>query len=184
MPVIFTQKDATAQLIALRLGYESLKSAAALVGTDVHQCVSGVVTSLDYTLPTSDELVVDTDEADGYVVFGENLVAVLQNHMADDVSHSAKDAAGLAAVDGYHIDVTSTATINSSFIDTLNYLKGVYHEHMPRADIHVNADVVNYVSADDATDEDTAVTLALDLKAQFNAHIADGPDIDLVKVLE
>lgn len=86
--------------------------------------------------------------------------------------HSSADNADVVSA-GTYPSATSTATR----VARVNALKAAYNLHRVKgtgASIHINApgDTVNTLATADATDDETALTLALALKVALNAHEA------------
>lgn len=78
----------------------------------------------------------------------------------------------LDAVEAYE-DLPNGAGALTSIITLVNELKLDYEAHRVLAASHPTPDTVNAVTADDAIDKASAITLANDVKRQFNAHVAD-----------
>jgi len=70
----------------------------------------------------------------------------------------------------------------------LNEVKAQFTAHMADDTVHVAADVTNAVSAADATNQATAITLANELKTDLNGHFADaghrGSETDTVNSVD
>jgi hypothetical protein len=58
----------------------------------------------------------------------------------------------------------------ASLVLLVNGLKAIYEIHRIRIGVHVLSDVVNVITAPNATDLETSITLANDLRSVFNQH--------------
>lgn len=58
-----------------------------------------------------------------------------------------------------------------SVCSTLNYLKEVFNSHIIGVDAHINADLVNNVVSPDASDWNSAATLAGEIQSKYNSHL-------------
>jgi hypothetical protein len=78
------------------------------------------------------------------------------------------------------MNATASATTTATRIARVNAIKAAYNAHRvlgsgasPAIHINVGGDTTNIVTAADATDDETALTLALEIKTKLNAHDAN-----------
>lgn len=156
-------------VIALVKAFNSLQDATLVDGyhRNLTQLTSGDFETVGgITLTT---LTVTADDAtgldDGYVL-ANNIQGVLSVHMRDDQAHLIVDSDNLAIVDGY--EPADSAT---SLYSLLNGCKAAFNLHRVASGVHLNDDSGNVVTAADATDTSSAVTLANEMKQMVNLHV-------------
>ncbi len=140
---------------------------------------TAIGTADNYTLPNSNVKFVFTPGATDLTALNTLINELFTDFNAHVILttgtvHSNADNADVISA-GTYPSATSTATR----IARVNAIKAAYALHRVKGSggspaIHINAsgDTVNIVTAADATDDETALTLALDIKAKFNAHDA------------
>jgi hypothetical protein len=80
--------------------------------------------------------------------------------------HGTADTAGKVSGTTY-----PTATDTATRVARINALRAAYEIHrVKESGVHAVADTVHYITAANAVDDETALALALDLKAKLNAH--------------
>lgn len=132
--------------------FNAIDQAAQMIGTLVgpFNISSGVNDNLQLTV-------------DGYN-FGVTLPGGSAVPLADVVT----------AVNDAYLAVASPADITAmttSLVAVVNELKAVYNTHIASSTYHLNADTVNAVSAANAVDLPSAITLVNNILTEYNAHL-------------
>jgi hypothetical protein len=111
------------------------------------------------------------------LVLSKQIVGAARKHAASTEAHKAADTALDAA-----ITVNSCDTL-AHCITNLNAVKAWYNTHRASTTYHYNADATNSVTAADAaTTQAQADTLANDIKAKWNLHLASGASIGVPRL--
>jgi hypothetical protein len=92
--------------------------------------------------------------------------ADLLAHFANAVAHNSADATAAALI------TSGVPATQAAAITVLNECRLAWASHLANATAHDSKDLVNGLTAVAATTGQTAVTLALELKADINAHLA------------
>lgn len=69
------------------------------------------------------------------------------------------------------LQALAAATTEGTAVAAVNACKALHNAHLASTDAHVSADSTNTSSSSNATNEATAITLANELKGDFNAHV-------------
>lgn len=101
------------------------------------------------------------------ITSANNIRQVLNQHMADAVSHVAADSTNTVST-ALAVDLTTTEAL-------LNACKTAFNAHIALAASHVFADALNTVATANATDLPSSEALANALKAAINLHLASAP---------
>lgn len=143
---------------------------------DMLQLRAGAIYHASRTPPIDDDIN-SSDGYDGYdapSVRINNYVDRYHEHIASVVDSTTGVGAHLSA-DATNVVTAPVATgALSTVIDRCNDLKAKYNLHRVSTVFHPVADNVNEVTAADATDLASALTLMSDLFTQLNAHFAGG----------
>lgn len=101
------------------------------------------------------------------IALANEIKAVYNTHVRDRSAHSSVFSAALTTPDA--IDLATGITL-------ANAIKAAFNTggHINTASVHFNNDVTNTVAAANATDQTSLNTLLNELKADINAHIANG----------
>lgn len=109
------------------------------------------------------------------IVLANEIMAVYLFHLSDDLAHKIQDPppALVAASDLATLQTLATA------------IKADYEVHRASTTYHYTADATNTISAANATDLGTSITLLNELKTDINAHLAGGPtDGQMVRLID
>jgi len=108
------------------------------------------------------------------VDFAAEVRANLLAHFADASVHNSADAIAAALI------TASVPTTNAEAVTVLNQCRSAVASHLLNATAHDSADVAHTITAPAATDQQSAITLGIDIKAKANAHfgIAVAADTD------
>lgn len=112
-----------------------------------------------------------TDEASAITLANEIRVNYLAHLQSIGNIHDAQDLSNLTAL-GQAVDASSLYDLLSDVTEGLKYLFNKHALNESATLPHWKVDTQNAVTAADATDTATAVTLVNDIKAIFNTHIA------------
>ncbi len=146
----------------------------ATIGADTEVSVSPTMVSIGYHNDRSEATVTAEDPDDGEdddglagaLLLTNNLLGVYKFHMADTLAHKV---AGVALAS--YVPATTLATA----ITRANDIKSKYGTHRASTTYHYVSDGVDTISASDATILSDLITLLIELKADFNSHMASGP---------
>lgn len=141
------------------------------VGTDKDRGLSGVLnlgTNYSYTIPGTGVKFVFNPPANALVAIATEIRTDLLAHMADGVTvHDAADSVAAALI------TLGAPSTNDQAWAVLNECRAAYISHIANTSAHNSADITNVLVAPVATDQQSGITLALDIKAKLNAHEAD-----------
>jgi hypothetical protein len=108
------------------------------------------------------------------VVLSNQLLGVLNQHMFDDQAHLVKDFTNQPNQDGY-VSVQANLFADGGLaacIVNLNAMRLLFTAHLTQAGVHLNNDPNSYGLPSASTNLSTAETLANDLAAAVNIHMA------------
>jgi hypothetical protein len=120
------------------------------------------------------------------VTLSNQILGVLNQHMFDDEAHLLRDYVNQPNEDGYfsvQANLFSDGGLAESIVN-LNAMKALFTAHLTQSGIHPNNDTTSYGLPSNATNLATAETLANDLKAAVNTHMANcqSPVMPRIKV--
>lgn len=122
------------------------------VGSGVH------FTNAEYTVTAADA----NSTLASVLTLCPDIYYIYRRHLADDLLHKTADAAPALTIP------TDQTTANTF----LNAVKSDFNTHIASTTYHPNADGTNAVTASNATNLASSITLANDIKAMLNAHAA------------
>lgn len=96
------------------------------------------------------------------------LITAYNLHIADTLGHDAADTTNVLTATVASVVGLATA------ITAANELKAAYNAHRSESGVHATDDSGHAITSADATIQSELNTLANELKADFNLHIADG----------
>lgn len=105
-------------------------------------------------------------DATTVISFTNGLRKLLNRHFADTNAHDSAVTAATASV---------AATDLTTAITAANLLKAEYTAHLTESNVHFNNDGTNTISAADATNQTTAITLLTELRTDVGAHVVSAP---------
>lgn len=145
-----------------------------------HRDVTGV-DSGSWDSPASVSLQVTAADASGLassLLLANNLLSVARIHFADDESHLLADTTNaITLVDGY------ATTLELAQV-AANHVRVKFLAHRTQGGVHVNNDNENVAITTPATDQTTTNNLLNSLKDKLNDHIASGPTVGRIKLID
>lgn len=109
------------------------------------------------------------------IALANNIRQVLNQHMADSVSHVVIDATNPVTTAVASDLATTEALLNAS--------KTAFNAHIALAAAHVFVDAINTVATANATDLASSETLANAMKAAINLHLGSAPPGESVTII-
>lgn len=117
----------------------------------------------EYTVTAANASDLDTS-----VTLCQALHSAYYQHRTDALAHDAVDATNTVAATRASVVGLATAIV------VANQLKAAYNAHRAESGVHPNNDSGHAISSADASDQSSLNTLLNELKADMNAHFADG----------
>jgi hypothetical protein len=137
----------------------------AAVGANIHRDASErIVTAATANSPST------------AVTLANDIRRIYAFHAADDVAHKAADGTNVTALAACHDDTTCIALVLA--------LALAYEAHRVSTSVHDNADSTHSLTSTTVTTIGQAETVATDMKAKLNLHLAAalaGKSVRLVK---